>query len=133
MARRGWRLLTALALGTTAAAAASPDPALTRFLSPFADMAAHGAADAMAKVTRFPLRNRVFHEPERIGAAGFKLYFAQNHFRDLADCLKREAPKRVGARDADLGEWRVECDGNLFYFAKDPGGWRFSGFENVNE
>jgi hypothetical protein len=132
---RAWRFLPALALAVLApvAQAAWPDSALKAFLAKFADMAAHGAADSMAKVTRFPLRNRVYQAPERISAAGFKHHFELNRFRELAGCLKSTPPRRADSGSADLGEWIVECDGNNFYFAQDGGGWRFSGFENVNE
>ena len=131
----GVRLLSALALAVAAhgAQAAAPDPALKAFLAKFADMAAHGAADSMAKVTRFPLRNEVYQAPERISAAGFKHHFELNRFREMAGCLKTTPPQRAGAENVKLGEWIVECDGNNFYFAKTDDGWRFSGFENVNE
>lgn len=132
---RFWRFLLALVLAVAAlgAEAATPDPALKTFLAKFADLAAHGAADTMAKVTRFPLRNRVYQAPERVNAAGFKSYFALNSFRELAGCLKSTPPQHAQTRHADLGEWLVDCDGNIFYFAQYSGGWRFSGFENVNE
>lgn len=123
-------LAQALTLGAEAAA---PDPGLRAFVAKFADMAARGAADAMGKVTRFPLRNRVYQQPGRIAAAEFKNNFTTNSFRELAACLKRTPPQRAAGSSADLGDWEVDCDGNIFYFAKDGAGWRFSGFENVNE
>ena len=124
----------ALALsGFTAAAAAALDPAPKAFLAKFADIAAQGAVDPMTKVTRFPLKNRVFQQPERIGPAEFPRYFARNGFRELATCLKTTPPRRVGKAGADLGDWVVDCDGNSFYFAREGGDWRFTGFENANE
>lgn len=133
--KKGWRLglLAPTFALAFAAFAAEPDAALKTFLAKFADMAAHGASDAMAGLTRFPLRNRVYREPERIGAAGFGHYFARNGFRDLAACLKTTPPQAAARRDAELGSWQVDCNGNIFYFAKDGVGWRFTGFENVNE
>lgn len=130
-----WRLFLALPLCVVALAAeaAAPDAALKTFLAKFADMAAHGASDSVAKVTRFPLKNRVYQEPERISAAGFKQYFAHNGFRELAGCLKNTPPQSAKSKDADLGEWVVDCEGSRFYFAQDGGGWRFTGFENANE
>ena len=123
----------ALALTAFAAEAAGPDPALGAFLAKFADMAARGATDSMARVTRFPLRNRVHQQPDRVSAAGFKHHFMINGFRELAACLKSTSPQRVAGRNVEAGEWEVDCDGNVFYFAQEGGGWRFSGFENVNE
>ncbi len=115
------------------ASAAEPDASLKIFLARFADMAAHGEADSMAKLTRFPLRNRVYQAPDRIGAAGFRRYFTRNGFRELAPCLKAGPPQRAKGRSADPGEWEVDCDGNVFSFVREGEGWRFSGFENVNE
>ena len=127
---RAFALLAALVVTS---AAAAPDPALRAFLAKFADVAAHGAADGMAKLTRFPLKNRVYQQPERIRAAAFKSQFAVNGFRDLAACLKTTPPQPASGPSADLGAWAVDCNGSVFYFARAGADWRFTGFENVNE
>ena len=127
------RLAVALTLGSFAAQAAGADLGLKAFVAKFADMASHGAVDSMARVTRFPLRNRVFRQPERISAAGFKREVTLNAFADLAPCLKTTPAKPAQGRSAELGAFAVDCDGNIFYFAQDGGAWVFSGFENVNE
>ena len=129
----GFRLLFVLALASSAAQAAGTDPALKAFLAKFADMAAHGAADSMAKVTRFPLRNQVYQEPTEISAAGFKHHFDKDGYRQLSDCLKSTPPQRASGEGAKLGEWEVDCGGNVFHFAREGDGWRHTGFENVNE
>jgi len=127
-----WLALVCLSPGL-AAGAANLDRELKAFLGKFADMAAHGAADSMAKVTRFPLRNRVYQAPEKISAGGFKHQFAENRFREFASCLKSTRPQPAARDSADLGEWAVDCDGSVFYFAREGDRWRFTGFENVNE
>ena len=132
-ARLGFALVLALVLASFAAEAAEPDPALKAFLTKFAIMAERGAVDAMVKVTRFPLKNRVYQEPDRINATGFERHFKLNRFDELASCLKATPPRRAEGRDSDLGAWEVDCDGNIFYFAQEGGGWRFTGFENANE
>ena len=121
------------ALGAGAAQAGALDPTLSVFLAKFADMARRGAADSMADVTRFPLKNAVYQEPTAISRAGFKHHFQLNSYPTLAGCLKTKRPERAASGNAGLGEWVVDCDGNAFYFANVGGQWRHSGFENVNE
>ena len=127
------RFAFALICAPLAVEAAGPDPALKVFLAKFADIAGRGAADSMAQATRFPLRNRVYQQPDRISAAGFKRHFTLNAFRELAPCLKTTPAQPARRASAELGSFEVDCDGNIFYFAQDAGVWRFSGFENVNE
>ena len=57
-------------MATVSAQAATVDPALKAFLAKFADMAARGAAGSMAEVTRFPLKNAVYQEPNAISRGG---------------------------------------------------------------
>src|SRR4051794_20524836 len=124
-------LIGLLAIG--AARAEAPDASLKAFLAKFADMAGRGAADAVAKVTRFPLKITVYQQPVAVSAAGFKHHFKLNSYPELAGCLKKTPPQPAPARSAGLGEQEVDCDGNIFYFAREHGAWRHSGFENVNE
>ena len=42
-------------------------------------------------------------------------------------------PARAASHSIKLGEWEVDCNGNIFHFARDGSAWRHSGFENVNE
>lgn len=125
-------VLALLVLGS-AARAETLDPALKAYLAKFADMAGRGAADAMAKVTRFPLKNQVYQEPAAVSAAGFKHHFQVNGYRNLAGCLKSTPPKRASGPGAELGEWEVDCEGSVFHFAQEGAAWLHSGFENVNE
>ena len=132
LAMKSWLGLAAL-LTVGAAQAAASDPSLKAFLGKFADMASHGAVASMAKVTRFPLKNEVYQQPGAISPSGFKHHFQLNGYPTLAACLKATPPQRATNRSADLGEWEVDCDGNIFHFARDGDAWRHSGFENVNE
>jgi hypothetical protein len=120
-------------LVVSAARAEAPEASLKAFLAKFADMAARGAADAAAKVTRFPLKNDVYQQPRTVSAAGFKHHFKSNSYPELADCLKTTPPRRAPGPKAEPDEWEVDCDGNIFHFARVGGAWRHSGFENVNE
>jgi len=125
--------LLAFLVPAAAASAAGPEPALKAFLAKFADMAAQGAADSMAKSTRFPLINEVYQAPPKVSAAGFKHHFEKNGYRNLAACLKTTPPQPVKGASARLGDWEVDCNGNNFYFAREGGVWKHTGFENVNE
>ena len=120
-------------MAAASAQAGAPDPSLQSFLAKFADMAARGAADSIAQVTRFPLKNAVYQAPGAISRSGFKHHFQINSYSHFTACLKTTPPQRASSRSAGLGEWVVDCDGSLFYFADVGGQWRHSGFENVNE
>ncbi len=120
-------------MAARSALAATPEPPQKAFLAKFADMARRGAADSMADITRFPLKNAVHQEPSAISRAGFKHHFQLNAYPALAGCLKTKTPERAASGNSGLGEWVVDCEGNLFYFANVGGQWRHSGFENVNE
>ena len=123
-----------IALSLTCAAQAASDPALKSFIVAFSDVLRRGDAAAALPMAHFPLGNAVHQSPEKVTQADFKWHFKSIQVKSFIDCLKKEAPQRASANDRKrLGEWLVECDGNIFYFTKFDGQWRYSGFENVNE
>jgi len=131
--RRSIRLaLFALALAAPAHAAA-PDPELKKFIAAFAEALKAKTPDTAAKLAHFPIRNAVYQEPETVSAKDFKSHFNGIKLAEFIACLKANAPTRSPAQSRRLGEWSVDCNGNIFYFGKFDGAWRYSGFENVNE
>jgi hypothetical protein len=117
----------------TAAYAAAPDPALKTFLAGFSDALRRGALEAAAGMTHFPIQNDVYQDSKTINRAEFKRHFGMIKEAGFAACLAKTAPKKAGADSRRLGDFDVDCDGNVFYFRKFEGQWRYSGFENVNE
>lgn len=122
-----------LALTVSAAGAAGVDPALKTFLGAFSDAVGAGATATVAGMAHFPLQNEAYQQPKTVSKSGFNQQFGFMKGKVFAACLKTTPPKRAAADNRRLGEWSVDCDGNVFYFAKFDGQWRYSGYENVNE
>jgi hypothetical protein len=119
--------------GSGFADAAGADPALKTFLAEFSAALGRGGADGVVGLTHFPLKNSAYQQPKAIAKGAFKSHFGFLKGAEFAACLKSTAPQRATAESRGLGDWVVDCDGNVFHFAQFDGQWRYSGYENVNE
>lgn len=116
-----------------AAAAAGADAELKAFIADFAAKLGGGGVAAIESLAHFPLKNAVYREKETVSKGEFRKAFAYIADKQFVDCLRKNAPQRAAGASKRLGDWSVDCDGNVFYFAKFESQWRYSGFENVNE
>jgi hypothetical protein len=114
-------------------AAAAPDPALKTFLAAFGEALRRSSLEAAAGMAHFPLENSAYQQPKTIAKSGFRQHFGYIKGKEFADCLKTTAPQPAAKASRTLGDWSVDCNGNVFYFKPFDGQWRYSGYENVNE
>jgi hypothetical protein len=122
------------------AAQAAPAPAdLEKMRAAFAAAIAGKHVDAAMKMMHFPLIQEVYQEPPKVTAAQFGKDLGNLALDDAAiqHCVAHDPLEMTVTKDASnkgfIGAWNVNCDGNIYYFARKSGAWLFIGYENINE
>ena len=126
-------IVAALVVPTVSQAAANPPAALVKTRAAFAAAVKARDVGAVEALTSFPLKAAVHGQPPSVSRSAFPKFLKDNGYVELTECLSSGplAPSKTGKRVADV--WRIECDGNIFYFALENGAWRHSEYENINE
>lgn len=123
-----------------AASAPTPPPKLEALRKALATAVKAHDRKAIVKLSRFPIAFRGYEAPEKITEAEFlsdKETFSSLFYdggEQIVTCLatgKLEYQKK----DPDFpgSPWFIGCDGNLYYFGRAGGAWRFTSYQNDNE
>lgn len=119
--------------GTAVARAEKPPADLEKIRAAFAAAVAAKDLQAVEALTSFPLKIVVEGDPPTVSLTAFPKVFRQNGYADSANCLKSAPLERAETKEGGARPWRINCGGNLFYFALKNGQWRHSEYENINE